>query len=215
MTKRMLVVAGLIAASVAVFPSSASASGLDDIWDIVDALSGPGPFSGIPVATAKISCWQNGVAKVTTAMLRPDKNDPCLYFEFHRLHVDAKAPYAEVTAKLFGLGVSFELDPALEVGAGAGVAYFSTTVGTTDFNVTNFTVTPRLVFRPLRLVPRWRNNTRLGFLQMHYRPTVRFGDIDGSDFGAPASTFSAGTELLEKSGSWIVIDVLEALRPAR
>src|ERR687898_837409 len=84
-------------------------------------------------------------------------------------------------------------------GASAGTARFTTTVGQTDFAVTNFVVSPRLVFRPLRVI--WPDKRRLGFLQMHYRPTIRFGQVDGSDFGVPANTFSAGTEFMPKGGS--------------
>lgn len=210
MTKRILIVAGIVAASVAGFPSSASA-GLDDIWDIVDALSGPGPFKGGPVMAATIGCRQGRAWRFTPAMSDPGRNVPCLYVDFRDLAVEPKGPYARVTAKMVETGVSFTQHRALELGAGLGVAYFATTVSGTDYNVTNFTVTPiRVVFKPLRLMPQWRAEPRAGFLQVHYRGTVRFGDIDGSDFGAPASTFRAGTEYL--NGAGLVIDVLQALR---
>ena len=64
MTKRT-VVACLIAACVAGVPSAASARGLDDIWDILDALSGPGPFKGAPIIAATVACWEDGDAVVT------------------------------------------------------------------------------------------------------------------------------------------------------
>jgi hypothetical protein len=210
MTKRMLVIAGLVV-SVAGFPSHASAA-WGDLWDVLDNLSGPGPFHGQPVATGKIVCWRDGEPDVKRAGAGLDRNDPCLYFEFRRLHVHPQAPYSEVWAKMFGLGVEFQQTPWLDIGASAGTARFATTVGTADFTVTNFVVSPRLVFKPLRVF--WPNKRRLGFLQMHYRPTIRFGQVDGSDFGVPASTFSAGTEFMPKGGSWIVVDVFELLRPS-
>jgi hypothetical protein len=211
MTKRMLVVAGIVAATVAGFPSHASARGLDDIWDIVDALSGPGPFTGGPVIAATIGCRSGRAWRFTPAMSDPNRNDPCFYVDFRDLAVEPKGPYARVTAKMVETGVSFTQHRTLEIGAGVGVAYFATTVNGTDYNVTNFTVTPiRAVFKPLRLIPKWRDDPRAGFLQVQYRGTVRFGDIDGSDFGAPASTFNAGTEYL--NGASLIIDVLQALR---
>jgi hypothetical protein len=211
MTKRLIVAICVVAASVLALPCDAAAKGLDDLWDVLDNLSGPGPFSGVFV-TGKVACWEDGEKKVTRAMVAPDKNDYCLYLEYQRAHADAQAPYERVNANAAGVGFSVELNRFFEVGAGVGFAFFTTTVAEKDYHVFNPTVTPRLVFKPLRAWGRWKNNRRAGFLQMHWRPMVRFGKIDGADFGAPANTFSAGTEVLAKSGSWIVLDVLEAIR---
>ena len=209
MTRRSLACALVVVASIVAIPSPAAAG----IWDVLEQLSGPGPFDGIPVLTGKVSCWEDGVIRVTTAPAEElDFGDPCLYFEFRRLHVDPKDPYQKVNATISAAGLSFQLHPSIEVGASFGVAVFTTTVADTDYKVTNPVLAPRFVLKPLRLIRKWQNNPRLGFLQMHYRPTVRFGDIDGADFGAPASTFSSGTELLAESGSWVVIDVLELFR---
>ena len=41
---------------------------------------------------------------------------------------------------------------------------------------------------------------------------MRFGQVDGASFGAPANTFSAVREVLVKGGSYVVFDVFEALR---
>ena len=216
MTKRLLVVAWLLVASVAGFPSRSAAAGLDDLWDVLDNLSGPGPFSGIPVLTGKFTCWEDGVKKVRTSMLDPDLSDPCLYFEVRRLKADPDIRYEEVTATLAGVGVTYHVLKVFEVGASGGVAVFKTTVGNTDYTVKNAIISPRVVFKPLRaFVPKWRDNSRAGALQMHYRPTIRFGKIDGSDFGVAASTFSAGTEFMPKGGSFIAVDLFDLFRPQR
>jgi hypothetical protein len=212
--KRILVMVSMLAAGIVAIPAHASARGLDDFWDVLDQMSGPGPFNGIGPITGKISCWEDGVKKVRTSMVNPDPNDPCLYFEFRRLHADQDARFERVNATLATLGVTYHLAKVFEVGASAGVAYFTTTVGNTDYKVTNAIVSPRLVFKPLRLIPRLSDNSRAGFLQMHLRPTIRFGEIDGADFGKPGADFQAGTEFL-KGYSYVVIDVLEALRPQR
>lgn len=211
MTKRLLMVACLIMVCVAGFPERAAAgSGLDDIWDIIDALSGPGPFKGGPVLAATIGCREDGTWKFTRAMSDPDKLDPCTYVDFRDMSVDPKGPYNRVTAKLLEAGVSFEQHPILDIGAGVGVAFFSTTVGGTDFNVRNFTFTPvRIIVKPLR-VGRWADNPRAGALQIHVRATVRFGDIDGGDFGVPNHPFRAGTEVLRGVG--VAFDLLQAVR---
>lgn len=208
MTKRMIVGAWLSVLSVVGMPSGAAAAGLDDIWDIVDKLSGPGPFVGGPVIAATLSCWSGDRMSIFTAPSNPGKLDPCLYVDFRDLYVEPKGPFQRVTAKFIETGLTFEQHAALGVGAGLGAAFFSTTVGGTDYNVRNFTVTPlRVIVKPLRLVI---DNPRAGALQVHFRATVRFGDIDGSDFGAPANTFRAGTEVLRGVG--VVIDVWQAVK---
>lgn len=211
MTKRLLIGVCVWAATVLGGSSRAEAKGLDDLWDILEPLSGPGPFVGGPVLAATLNCWEDGSPRFRAAMRNPDRLDPCLYLDFRDMAVEPKGPYAQVTAKLVETGLSFEQDPALEIGAGLGVAYFSTRVGATKYDVKNFMATPvRVVMKPLRLFPKFRANTRAGFIQVHVRGTVRFGDIDGSDFGAPASTFSAGNELLWGGG--LVFDLLQAVR---
>ena len=214
MTKRTVVGVCVLAAMMAL-PCRAEAKGLDDLWDVLDNLSGPGPFSGIPVATGKFLCWEGGVRKVTTSMSNPRPSDPCLYFEFRHLKAEPNVRYEEVTATLAGVGVTYHVLKVFEVGASGGIAVFKTTVGNTDFTVKNPIISPRLVFKPLRLVPKWRDSSRAGFLQMHYRPTIRFGKIDGSDFGVPASTFSAGTEFMPKGYSYVVVDLFDLIRPQR
>jgi hypothetical protein len=216
MRTRTTIGAWLVVASLLVAPGDAAAKGLGDIWDVLDNLSGPGPFSGVPVVTGKFPCWEDGVKKVRTSMVDPDLSDPCLYFEFRRLKAEPDVRYQEVTATLATVGVTYHLLKAFEVGASGGVAVFRTTVGNTDYTVKNAIISPRLVFKPLRaFVPKWRNSSRAGALQMHYRPTIRFGKIDGSDFGVPASTFSSGTEFMPKGYSYVVIDVFDLLRPQR
>jgi hypothetical protein len=210
MTKRFVAIAGIVAASLAGFPLQAAA-GWADLWDALDALSGPGPFEAVvPVLPLKYPCWEDGDV-TPTWRANPDRNDPCLFFQFHRLKADPEAPYSKVTATIVQAGLTFEQDPALEVGVGIGLAYFATTVASKDYRVKNFIASPRIIFKPLRLFPGLRRNPKYGFFQMHYRPVVRFGHIDGSDFGVPASTFSAGTEFLN-GGSVFVFDLLELTR---
>src|SRR5688572_12610313 len=159
MSKRTIVGAWLVAASVLLCPGNAAAKGLGDIWDVLDNLSGPGPFSGvIPVVTGKFTCWEDGVKKVRTSMVDPDLSDPCLYFELRHLKAEPDIRYEEVTATLAGVGVTYHVLKVFEVGASGGIAVFKTTVGNTDYSVRNFVISPRFVFKPLRaFVPKWRN----------------------------------------------------------
>lgn len=208
MRNRLLVFAVMAAASVGAFPSPASAAGADDIWDIIDKLSGPGPFVGGPVLAATIPCWQGRRVSILTSPTSPGRKDPCLYVDFRDMYVEPEGPYQRVTAKFIETGLTFQQHAALDVGAGIGVAFFATTVGGVDYNVKNFIATPlRVVVKPLRL---FIDNPRAGALQVHFRATVRFGDIDGSDFGVPANTFNAGTEVLRGVG--VVLDLWQLVK---
>jgi len=209
MTKRSLIGVCMIAALVVSVPSRADA-GLDDLWDILEPLSGPGPSKGGPVLAATIMCWEGRTPRVTQAMRNPDWNDPCLYFDFRDLTAEPDAKFELVTAKLVETGVSIEPLDFLELGMGFGRAYFSSSVNKRKFAFSSPTFTPvRVIVKPLR-VGKWRDSTRAGWLQVHVRGTVRFGDIDGSKFGVAANTFQSGTEMLWGAG--LVFDLLQAVR---
>ena len=209
MIKRTMVVWSLVAGVMLGSVPSAHA-GLDDWWDYLDQLSGPGPFYDGPAIGATIGCFEDGQF-VWRRAVRERRFSPCVYWDWRELSARPRAPFAEVSANLVDSGVSFHLTPYFEYGVGLGVAHFATTVRETDFKVTNFTLTPaRLVLKPLRAIPEWRGNTRAGFLQIVVRDTVRFGRLTSADFGAPNDPWSTGTEHL--TGVTLVIDVLTALR---
>ena len=209
MIKRTLVMSCVFAAVMLGCTRPAHA-GIDDWWDYLDQLSGPGPFYGGPAIGATIGCWEDGRFEWRRA-IEPRRFSPCVYWDWRELSAPAKAPFAEVSANLLDSGVSFHISPYFEYGVGIGWAHFATSVRDTKFAVDNFTITPaRLVFRPLRAIPEWRANPRAGFLQIVVRDTVRFGRLTSADFGAPNDPWSTGTEHL--TGVTLVIDVLTALR---
>ena len=210
MTKRALVLACVMTSMVVCAPLRADAKGLDDLWDILEPLSGPGPSKGGPVLAATVMCWEGRALRIKQAMQNPDWNDPCLYLDFRDLTAEPDANFELVTAKLVEVGFSIEPVSFVELGMGFGRAYFSTVVNKQEFAFSNQIFTPvRLIIKPLR-VGTWRDNTRMGWLQVHVRGTVRFGDINGSNFGVPANTFQAGTEMLWGAG--LVFDLLQAVR---
>ena len=95
-------------------------------------------------------CWEDGEKKVTRAMAEPDMNDPCLYLEFiDSTPTRTALPKSERDHS--GLP-DFPLSCiARSRWAPASASpYFTTTVGNQDYSVTNFVVSPRLVFKPLR-----------------------------------------------------------------
>lgn len=209
MIKRTMVVWCVVAAAMLGCAPSAHA-GLDDWWDYLDQLSGPGPFRGGPAIGATIGCFEDG-RFVWRRAIRERRFRPCVYFDWRELSAPPRSPFAEVSANLVDSGVTFHITPYFDYGVGVGLAHFATTVRETEFTVNNFTVTPaRLEVRPLRIFRQWRANTRAGFLQVVVRDTVRFGRLTSADFGAPSDPWSTGTEHL--TGVTLVIDVLTALR---
>jgi hypothetical protein len=209
MIKRTLLVWSVVGAVMLGCAPRADAA-LDDWWDYLDQLSGPGPFHDGPAIGATVGCWEDGQFVWRRAIKRTRFN-PCVYWDWRELSAPPKGPFAEVSANLVDSGVSFQLSPYFDYGVGIGWAHFATTVRETDYSVNNFTLTPaRLVFRPLRAFPKFRSNAKAGFLQIVLRDTVRFGRLTSADFGAPSDRWTTGTEHLK--GATLVIDVLTALR---
>ena len=74
---------------------------------------------------------------------------------------------------------------------------------------TRFTISfPRLVFMPLQAIPspRFRNDSRWGFLKLYFRENIITGELDQSDFapipGAAVSFHSKGERV--KSMGFII-----------
>lgn len=210
MMKRMMVVSCVVAAMV-LCSSSRAEAGLDDWWDYLDQLSGPGPFHDGPALAATVGCWEGG-SFVWRRASKESRVKPCVYWDWRELTAPPRAPFGEVTANLIDSGVSLHINEYLEVGAGIGWAHFATTIRDTKYPVNNLTVTPaRVVIRPLRaLIPKLRSNSKAGFLQVVIRDTVRVGRLTSADFGVPSDPWSSGTEHLP--GATLVIDLLTALR---
>lgn len=207
--KRMMVVSCVVAAVMLSCVSPAYA-GLDDWWDYLDQLSGPGPFHDGPALGAEVGCWDGG-SFVWRRPIKESRFKTCVYWDWRELTAPPRAPFAEVSANLIDSGVSFHFNEYFEYGAGLGWAHFATTVKDNKLSVNNLTVTPvRVVFRPLRAFPRLRSKSKAGFLQVVIRDTVRVGRLTSADFGAPSDPWSSGTEHL--AGATLVIDLLTALR---
>lgn len=210
MTLRTSTISCALVVCVLARPLPAQALGWDKWWDYLDQLSGPGPFHGKSAIAFTVGCLdQNRSIEVRHALRDPTWRNPCLYIDWRDLDATPKAPYGHVTANLVDTGLSIQVKPFLELGAGVGMASFRTAVGDREIAKHNFTITPvRIVFRPLRFRG-WSDDTRAGFLQIVVRDTVRFGRLTAADFGA-SGPWEAGTEQL--IGVSLVFDVLQALR---
>lgn len=207
MTRRILGMACLAIVLLGV-PARVEALGWRDVWDALDALSGPGPFDGNPGVAATVLCFTNdGEVSWFATVPEPDQKHPCLYVDFRAVSVGPKAPYDTVTAALTETGFTWEIWHFLEYGAGVGTARFESKGIVTN----NFTFTPvRIVFKPLRLIPKWKHSQRAASLKYFIRETVRFGKLTGNNFGVPRESLDVGTEGLTSAG--VVVDVVQLIR---
>jgi hypothetical protein len=228
MTRHISTIACVLAAvCVLGQPVPVHAKGWDHWWDYLDNLSGPGPFHGGPTISASFLCWHKQVSEVpgrspsrraTVKQAAVDPFwDPCLYVDWRHLDARPASPFGYTSANLVDFGISLQVSPFFEFGAGVGFSRFQTYYDGVEkpFTVTSHTVTPlRIVVKPLKIFKRtWRDDPRFGALQFVVRDTIRFGRITGADFGAPGSTWESGTEYLRGRYS-ILLDLLQAVKPA-
>ncbi|HEV3215741.1 MAG TPA: hypothetical protein VGZ27_08460 [Vicinamibacterales bacterium] len=193
MTNSALRFAALITIVLLLFPPPASA-GWDDVWDYLDALSGPGPFTGNPGIPFYPICWDHDKAKVFTYLPDADSKYPCLYVDVRALSVGARAPYDAVTVKLIDAGATWHPYKFLDIGAGGGFNRFRSK----DIITYRFSVTPlRVVVTPLATLT---SSPRARALQYFVRETVMFGHLTGDNFGAPRGALNVGAEKLTSAG---------------
>jgi hypothetical protein len=186
---------------VAVLPAEANMA--DDVWDALEALSGPGPFTGPPGIQAAPICFDKGRHALFRHIQKADKKYPCVYVDVRALAVGAKPPYDRVTARLTEAGFTWEPYGFLEVGAGAGLSHFrSKGIGTNRFSVTPL----RLVVMPGAL---FSKSPRARAFKYFFRPTVMFGHLTGRNFGVAPGALDVGAETLLSAG--VLIDPVELI----
>jgi hypothetical protein len=152
---------------------------------------------------------------------------PCVYVDFRNLINSPDQKGGEdnfpnqVKIVAYDFGVAFDLEHRIQVGAGAGFMHFNSqdtvhpgqSVVRNRFDITLF----RLTAQPLQFIPvhagrdgwkqgwknGWKDNKYAGLLKFYVKYTVVPGDLDGSDFGIPTSTFSASNDVLFSRGFFV------------
>ena len=117
-----------------------------------------------------------------------------------------------MNATIPAVGLSVELHRAFEVGASFGVAYFTTTVRNEDYKRDQRCCDASFRLQAAARLWEVEGQPTSGISADALAAHGEIGKVDGASFGAPAGTFSSGTEVLVKSGSYVVFDVFEALR---
>jgi hypothetical protein len=192
------------------------------LWDWLEELNGPGPSKGWNFMF-NVKCTGNLTeevdGKVTTKKLDtgifqlPEKarsNARCLFMDFRSLKADDDERFYPVNVKTLEFGPSAWVHPALEIGAGFGRMWFSSTNTSTgqEFHSGNWTISfPRVMFKPLLALPfKTFEDARWGILQMYFKETIVVGTLSQDDFASkPDTSFERSHQRVESMG--FIVDV--------
>jgi hypothetical protein len=173
-------------------PTVASAE--SDWWDVIEGLSGPGPFHGITFGQRLFCVKENADSRgfgVATCMsdLDPDnKIRGLVNFEFgyytsgsNQRFSDTPTDQRPVHLTRIHATYFYRVSPLLDVGAGGGVMILT---GDGFDNQTKFTITPfSMVFTPLGFIrTKWGRFVRVNFSESYIAQ-----DLKGSDFNSTSS----------------------------
>ncbi len=184
------------------------------VWDWLERLSGPGPFSGSNLITTV--CFHNPVVSGDSNRFLGTRADtkikiPCLFVDYRQLFAPEDNGYPSVTAKWVDIGVTFQLDPLTEVGVGAGWVRFDADPEGQSKKTTHGVITiPRIVIRPLRLIPALKDSKWGGIFKPYLKYSLIVGDLKGKDFLAPDNGFHERNEWVKSYG--VLLDLGELLR---
>jgi hypothetical protein len=188
------------------------------IWDLLEQLSGPGPFYGNNLKNVLLTggclagvSTKNGTADYGYFGVPPEikwPGTPCFYFDLRTLDADPDDRFFKVDLKAYEFGVTFPIRRPLEVGAGIGWFHFNSH----GVSKTQFAGTPlRVVFKPLLFCPCQQDSTNkkwLGFLKYYVKLTVIKG-MGGEDFGVSNLVFDERNKHNFLASGGFLIDVLE------
>jgi hypothetical protein len=188
------------------------------IWDLLEQLSGPGPFHGNNLKNFLLTggclaglSGENQKADYGYFGVPPEVKwpaTPCFYFDLRTLDADPDQRFFKVDLKAYEFGVTFPIVRPVEVGAGFGWFHFKSN----GISKNHFAGTPlRVVFKPLLFCPCQRGMTDkkwLGFLKYYVKLTVIKG-MAGEDFGVSNLVFDERNQHNFLTSGGFLIDVLE------
>jgi hypothetical protein len=186
-------------------------------WDAIEALSGPGPFSGrgnvMTTICPPLGGNRAGPSHILSRPADLPESVPCFFLDFRNFKAEEDDRFPEVSAKVVEFGFSFQLRRALEMGSGVGWIRFKSAsrLGGTDVTTDRMTLTPlRVVVKPLLALPYFRQHSRWGSVLKYYvRESVLIGRLTGEDFGVQRGVFNTEHEFVTSAG--FIIDVGELL----
>ena len=218
----------VLAAALALWPTAAHAQD-GGFWDFLEGFSGPGPFNYGVIGELRVACRVetgkdkdgNDVYRWLGAFESEGNTRPCvtkprtvhsfITLRAGRATTDFKALFNDRENELKGTvavnavqGLAMrQLDPAISVGAGMGVLWFSG--ATISSNPTRPFITPiSVAITPLRLLG---SKSRLArFVVFNFEENVVFKTLDKDSFNsASTSQFIAHTDMVRSFS--IVLDI--------
>jgi hypothetical protein len=197
----------------------AVASAESDWWDVIEGLSGPGPFKGVTFGQRIFCVKENEGGRshsLTSCMSDVDDKIRALvnaevgfYTSGDRPRF-SDTPNDRATVHLWRLHSTYYLriSPLLDIGAGGGVLIFT---GDGFEHQSHPVVTPvEIVFVPLGFIRSSPHATKWGrLLRLHFSESWVFGDIKAADFGSPSTYLRTG-EFNRKFGFGVDIGSLIA-----
>jgi len=193
--KRGLQVITLVFVILVVFSRSAEA----DLWDWLDQLSGPGPFSTRGNAAFTVHCNRSGPGSGWLQLLdSAGSRGPCVFVDIRRFTSREDDKFFRVNVTIAEVGPSYRIAPPFEIGFGAGIFH----IASRGESGNQFTLSfPRLVFMPLFLKESWQKHSDLSFFQAYFRQTRIIGELNEEDFRLkPGQTFSVRHDGVASAG---------------
>jgi hypothetical protein len=198
---------GILVVALTLWPTGAYAARGWFAW--LEELSGPGPFHGWVLAAPVLCTNDSGITScaprsgvkrlVFVSVGRLGSGDNLRFKDLP----DTPENRREVHVLQVSGSYMFRLHPAVDVGVGAGTMRFS---GEGFEPLWRFTLVPATVgVRPFALIAEWKDSRWAHLVRGEIETSLVVRGFTASQFGTPASTFSAGPEFLTRAA--VVLDL--------
>ena len=161
-----------------------------DIWDWLEELSAAGPSHSRGNLTVTLHC-----RGANAGWFKPLPSEDgrsvfqrtCYFADVRRFKSEEDPRFFPARIEMYETGPMFQVIPPLEIGAGIGFMH----IDSSGIKADRMTVSlPRIVFKPLLLIPALEKKPNWGFFQLYYRETRIFGQFTEADFNTkPGYTF--------------------------
>jgi len=201
-------------------------------WDYLEALSGPGPFKGYTdifanlycvgqeearkaqgVDIAKVGGLKDGLfGRVTNGSITSGQTEPCIYFDITSLQAEADDRFPIVDATFYEFGLEYRVLRTVDFGFGAGALHLNAKPINQEAVSSNvLMLTPiRVTIMPLWAIDSLRKHPWTSILKVYFRQSFLVNNLDGTNFGVPASVFHERGEFVRSVG--VIIDLTKAVR---
>jgi hypothetical protein len=161
-----------------------------DIWDWLEELTAVGPSHSRGNLTVTLHCrGQNAgwFKPLPSEDGRSIFQRTCYFADVRRFKSEEDARFFPSRIEMYEAGPMFQVIPPLEIGAGVGLMH----IDSSGIKVNRMTVSlPRIVLKPLLLIPALEKKPDWGFIQLYFRETRIYDEFTEADFNTkPGYTF--------------------------